>query len=137
MKGAFLRVADFLKRHRERIALSGAMVLVAVLSFQAGMLQGNSIASAPIVIEKPVGELVADLPNSGKVAGVSTTGSETPAVTTSATDKKDCAFVGSRNSDLYHLPTCAPAKRIKPENIVCFASKEDAENRGYKPGCLK
>lgn len=48
-----------------------------------------------------------------------------------------CVFVGSKNSDKYHLPTCSWARRIKPANRVCFSSEEDARSKGYTPGCLK
>jgi len=41
--------------------------------------------------------------------------------------------VGSINSDKYHLPYCSGAQRIKEENKVWFASKEDAESQGYAP----
>jgi hypothetical protein len=55
----------------------------------------------------------------------------------SSSSQEGCQYVGSRNSDLYHLPTCAAAKRIKPENLVCFATPEEAAQKGYKPGCLQ
>jgi hypothetical protein len=42
-------------------------------------------------------------------------------------------FVGSKSSDKYHLCTCRYAKKIKPDNIVCFSSKQDAESQGYVP----
>ena len=48
-------------------------------------------------------------------------------------DEEDCKYVGSKNSDKYHKPSCVWAKRIKPENLVCFSSKEEAEDKGYKP----
>jgi hypothetical protein len=34
---------------------------------------------------------------------------------------------------LYHLPSCEWAQKIKPENKVVFASKAEAEAKGYKP----
>jgi methylphosphotriester-DNA--protein-cysteine methyltransferase len=51
--------------------------------------------------------------------------------------REKCMYVGSKNSDLYHLPSCAAAKRIKAENLVCFSSPEQAAQQGYKPGCLQ
>lgn len=44
------------------------------------------------------------------------------------------SFVGSKNSDKYHLPDCTWAKRIKKENQIWFSSAEDAKNQGYNPG---
>ncbi len=49
----------------------------------------------------------------------------------------NCPYVGSKNSDKYHLATCGVVKRIKPENRRCFASPQVAEASGYIPGCLK
>lgn len=47
-------------------------------------------------------------------------------------------FVGSKNSDKYHDPSCASAKRIKEENQVWFASRGEAEKAGYTPSeCTK
>jgi len=43
---------------------------------------------------------------------------------------KSAAFVASKSSDKYHVPTCAMATKITPENKVTFAGKEDAEKAG-------
>ena len=45
-------------------------------------------------------------------------------------------FVGSKNSDVYHYPWCASAKRIKSSNKVTFATSAEARARGYRP-CSK
>ena len=45
----------------------------------------------------------------------------------------NATFVGSRNSNKYHLPTCQWAQRINASNLVTFSSKQDAESRGYIP----
>lgn len=135
MRGLFSRYFDFFRRERERLIVFSAVLLVGMVSFEAGFLAGGSTVALPLVIEKPA---IAMAPEQGRVAGVSGEADATgavPAVT--VLSGKDCAFVGSRNSTLYHLPTCASAKRIKPENIVCFVSAEDAAARGYKPGCVK
>jgi len=48
-------------------------------------------------------------------------------------------FVGSKNSNKYHLPTCRFAKNIKPENQIWFSSVAEAESMGYEPcgTCVK
>jgi hypothetical protein len=43
-------------------------------------------------------------------------------------------YVASKTGTKYYLPTCGTAKRIKDENKVWFATKEDAEKAGYEPG---
>lgn len=42
-------------------------------------------------------------------------------------------YLASRNSTKYHKQTCRIAKRIKPDNVITFASPEDAANAGYEP----
>ena len=42
-------------------------------------------------------------------------------------------FVGSKNSNKFHNPSCTWAQRIKPENRVYFASVAEAEKAGYVP----
>ncbi|MBI5681258.1 MAG: hypothetical protein HZC47_10220 [Methanobacterium sp.] len=42
-------------------------------------------------------------------------------------------FVGSVNSDVYHYPSCASAKRIHSENLITFNSVTEAKNAGYRP----
>jgi len=49
---------------------------------------------------------------------------------------KECALVGSKNSNKYHHSDCTWAKKIKPENRVCFSSEDEAKSKGYQPaGC--
>lgn len=42
-------------------------------------------------------------------------------------------FVGSINSNVYHYPSCASAKRIHSENLITFSSVTEAKNAGYRP----
>ncbi|HOO53624.1 MAG TPA: DEAD/DEAH box helicase family protein [Methanothrix sp.] len=42
-------------------------------------------------------------------------------------------FVGSRDSNKYHLPSCGWAERIPSEDRIYFPSTEAAKSRGYKP----
>ena len=53
--------------------------------------------------------------------------------------RKEAAFVGSKEGKTYHEAGCGMAKKIKPENLVKFASKAEAEKAGYAPCkiCLK
>jgi micrococcal nuclease len=45
----------------------------------------------------------------------------------------NCAYVGSKKSDKYHDPECKWAKKIKPSNLVCFKSRDEAVKAGYVP----
>mgnify|MGYP000892792595 CR=1 FL=1 len=42
-------------------------------------------------------------------------------------------YVGSIESNKYHLPTCRWAEQIKPENRIWFDSEEEAQKAGYEP----
>lgn len=40
-------------------------------------------------------------------------------------------YVGSSNSDKYHLPNCEWAQKIKSQNLIKFSSEDDAQDNGY------
>lgn len=42
-------------------------------------------------------------------------------------------YVGSKNSNIYHRPTCVAAQRIKPANMRVFYSVKKAIDAGYVP----
>jgi hypothetical protein len=42
-------------------------------------------------------------------------------------------YVASKNGDVFHTPNCRSAKRILPENMVGYSSREEAVNAGKKP----
>lgn len=143
------KIKDFLKNNEAKIALGIGLILVAIISFEAGVLKGQNWQAAPLVIKKS-GECSAgtnspenaqnSAPEGQKPAQVAFA---SPSIANSANPSTavgvNCVFVGSKNSNKYHLPTCHFAKLIKPENLVCFKSAEDAAARGYQPdkSCVK
>jgi hypothetical protein len=64
---------------------------------------------------------------------VATRTPEREATTTLDTQSQKGAYVGSRRGKKYHLPDCPGAKTILDTNKVWFASKAEAEARGYTP----
>ena len=50
--------------------------------------------------------------------------------------KEDCLYVGSKSSDIYHKPDCKFAKKIKPENLICYKSEEEVKNLNRCNSCL-
>ena len=127
----------FWEEHDQRILTVLAIILTAVVSFQAGRFQQDEVNEPEIKVSieqsggnNPVSEKIAILGEAAERKGI-----EEPVVANTA-NEAECVLVGSKNSDKYHLPNCSYAARINPENLVCFSSKEDAGNRGYKPaGC--
>lgn len=112
------------------------LVLILLLSVSAafglGVLAGKDMA------QKSAGEgfWIEELPakpltnGGGPAAAVSAPKvdikPEIPAATSGA-------YMASKNGTKYYLPTCSSANRIKAENRVWFASREEAEAAGYAP----
>ncbi len=125
------------------ILLSGA------LAFGGGFLLGRDRQVDPMIVSVPASPCVQTVQDIGTpeakpegaegVVDVAQTKAAVPdsSVEGNVAEHSSCVFVGSRNSDKYHLPTCSWAKRIKPENRVCFTSAADAESKGYHAGCVK
>lgn len=127
-----------------RIFFPLALILVAILGFQLGYIHTKSTIQSPLVFTPPSPmNCETELKNNSYSlvsSGEKTLDRALTAISqTSASHEKntDCLFVGSRASDKFHSPTCSWAKRIKPANIVCFHSREEAEKRGYTQGCIQ
>lgn len=133
MKEILRIIREWFARDHTRLALGIGIFSAGLAGYSLGILRDNAQSRIPLVMnivppqEIPMPQVLGDTSKASPVAKTNTI----------ATPEGTCAFVGSKNSTLYHLPTCAPAKRIKDTNKVCFASKESAEAKGYKPGCLK
>lgn len=133
-------IQKFWSENESKIILVFGFILVAILSFEAGIIQGRKTPANPVIIEKPAEIRVsADQADSGvPEAPKSLQELQNSSGSPTATNQK-CLYVGSKNSNKYHLPTCRWAKNIKPENIVCFSSAEEAAGRNYLPdkNCIK
>lgn len=136
-------ITAWFRENRGRLALLSGVFLVGVLAFEAGLLLGKMRQEAPLLLSLPPSSSVPALgaqktePGTVPLTGAKGTPVNVEPVAATVGVPTNCIFVGSKNSNKYHLPTCTVAKRIKPENRVCFASKEEAEKRGYVPSCLK
>jgi len=148
------RIKNFWLKYESKIVLIIGFILVAAISFEAGILKGQNWQQKPLIIEKTAGnEAVCPVQDSGLSSANKAPEQQNlpPASQDNALSVKDstsadngqnsqnCAFVGSKNSNKYHLPTCRWAKQIKPENLVCFSSAEDAAAKSYQPdkNCIK
>jgi len=139
------RIAEFWLKYEQKIILAIGIVLIAAISFEAGFLQGQKNKNEPIVVNKVATAEAASADTgqnqteAGSTKTTSVNSKSTPTETAAPADNQKCAYVASKNSNKYHLPTCRYAQNIKPENKVCFSSKEDAESRGYQGAkcCIK
>lgn len=151
----------WLESHGSKVFLLLGVLSSVALAFESGFLLGRDRQIEPMVITTPAAPCISvaaegDRNGEGEasktptVQGASIAASDrleaSPSPGSVSPAKEEfregnasalCAFVGSRNSDKYHLPNCSWAKRIKPENRVCFTSAQDAESKGYKAGCVK
>ncbi len=136
------RIKVFWLKYGEKVVLAVGIILIALVSFEAGFLKGQQKQNEPIEVNQ-----VACAPCSGAEESAdsfldNTAAQQTPQSKTDIQpniDSQKCAFVASKNSNKYHLTTCPFAQKIKPENRVCFSSKEEAENKGYQGAkcCIK
>lgn len=142
------KIRAFWLQYEAKIVLIIGFILVAIIAFEAGVLKGQNWQQKPLIIEKPASasetcQTVNNNPSEGQNSPLG--GQNSPEAgkaisqNPSTTVGVSCAFIGSRNSNKYHLSTCRWAKQIKPENIVCFKSTEDAVSKGYQPdqNCIK
>ncbi|MEP7162957.1 MAG: hypothetical protein ABI747_04340 [Candidatus Moraniibacteriota bacterium] len=116
------------------------LLLVGTLSFEAGMLKKSVGETEPMIIRIP--EIIPEARPVEKVkvnetAPLETTKESTVSANSGRTAPKECLYVGSKNSNKYHVPESRCAKQIKGANLVCFKDKAAAESRGYVAGCLQ
>jgi hypothetical protein len=105
--------------HEQHILYAIGFVTITVGSFLFGAIHKNTFAQAPIVVYRPQNPpvVIAQKPEENE------NGNLTAA---------DCKFVGSIKGTKYYPPSCSYAKKITKENLRCFTSDEDAQNKGYQ-----
>jgi hypothetical protein len=58
---------------------------------------------------------------------------KTAAHPTPTTKTAEYHYVASKNSTVFHLPGCSSVKRISPENLVGYQTRQEALNAGKRP----
>ncbi|MDZ4385499.1 MAG: hypothetical protein U0944_03715 [Candidatus Moranbacteria bacterium] len=133
-----LNLSEFWVKYEYKFVLAIGFILIAAISFEFGYTQGKNLKSNPIVIEKPAvgSENGPGCPVSAKPVSDTDITKKAPVEADLASLKK-CAYVGSKNSDKFYPPSCSYAKRIKPENLVCFTTAQEAlaQGRTESTGC--
>lgn len=111
--------------HRSDLFIAAVIFLVGLGSFGLGRLSAIMPVKPPIKVTPP--------------QTTDTTIQDTSSATTRAgglTTKATAAagrYLGSVSGTAYHLPWCPGAQRIKEQNKIWFQTKEEAEQKGYKP----
>ena len=108
-------------------ALLATALLFALLT-ACGKTEPAKAPSAPLPNTQTAEEFKQDLMAKSERANSSTTASSK--TSEPAASGKYC---GSRNSDVFHYPSCSSAERIKDSNLVWFKDLDAAYDRGYRP----
>jgi hypothetical protein len=106
---------------RKDVYMAILITFTALLSYILGMLSAYNREDTPVTIR-----------NSGTIIESVETIQKTVS-TPSATPSAQGAYVASKSSTKYHLPSCPGAQRIAEANKIWFATKAEAEKAGYTP----
>ncbi len=127
------KIGEWVKKNQADIVIFVGFILVALIAFGAGRLSAPQIIRNPIVMEEPNASSSVNI-----YSDVSQPVANSVGEITQGSGNAKGLFVGSKNSDKYHWPWCAPAKNIKSENQVWFQSEAQAQAAGYSPSaCVK
>ncbi len=121
------QVGEWFKSETARhVAVVFITVLIFAFGLGLGRLSRQEAGESPLTITAP--NLTAD--TQGATLGGAQGRTLEPLKPLTAGDSK---FVASKNGKRYYLPWCSGVERIKPENLIGFASREEAEARGLTP----
>jgi hypothetical protein len=111
-------------RHERHIVYIGGMIMFGAICFVFGIFTSAGVFSQDqLIVHQPIHEPIT-LPCTYDERGVSQ-----EEMSTNVT----CKYVGSIKGSKYYPPSCAYAKNIKEENLRCFSSAKDAQEKGYTP----
>lgn len=111
------------------------LIFVSFGSFALGRLS----VLPPVQDQSPGVNFIASKPFPAKGADLDTdleglkTRQSADVKTSSKSNGPTLSVVASKSGTKYHLPSCAGAKKIKPENLVTFANEDEAKKAGYTP----
>lgn len=111
------------------VFLGAIIILVAFGSFGLGRLSKIEGTKTPIRIENAP-EVTED------TFGQTTTKESAAPFAASRATGQQASLIGSKNGKKYYYPWCSGASRIAEANRIYFASKTDAESRGYTPSSM-
>ena len=137
------KIKEFFLKYEQKIVLVVAFCLISGISYEFGILQGQKWQQKPLIIEKPINMPAEQVSaqNEASKAPESVSASALPAkagTTDSTANTTSCAYVGSKSSTKFYLPTCQWAKSIKPENVICFKTAAEAIGQGRTESkCVK
>ncbi|MFA6096331.1 MAG: Ada metal-binding domain-containing protein [Candidatus Paceibacterota bacterium] len=134
-------ISEYFKNNREAIISLFGFAMVFMFGFFSGYYYLlDRIGERGVSVEEPSADCE-DLFNAGIVQNATAVSGESvkPDSTVTSSQNKVKAYVASKNSKIFHVPSCSSALKIKEENKVWFSSKEEAEGGGFSPhsACIK
>ena len=133
-----MTIPDRIERSKQRLGRIPADVLIiAVLvlsssaSFGLGVLAGKDMKGATTDGNLWIEQLPAAVRAGGGPAAAVAAPQKTETAPVAPAGPK--VYVASKNGTKFYLPSCGTANRIKEENKVWFATKEEALAAGYEP----
>ncbi len=122
------KIKDVFVHYEQTIITLVAIILVGVSSYAYGIAKGMTVKQPPLKITThDLSEIKAFVTEQS----IAETQSATSKEITTNNEREDCLYVGSIHGKKYYPPRCKSVKRIRPENLTCFRSVEDATQRGY------
>ena len=136
----YKKLKIFIKSHQERFLFVVIVILVALISFRAGVLKEREVQTGNIKVlinqNKPITEEEKQAITLGQAIQRKGLTEEVQSSVKQKGSIENCNFIGSKNSDKYHTPDCHWSEKIKEENRVCFETAEEAKDKGYQAaGC--
>ncbi len=125
--------------------LSACIVLTGTLCFGLGLIisrEGGSAKDQLWIEQLPEGVMPGSVGTSTSGAGEASREQSIAAPASAQSQLAGAAavlpattgtYMASKTGSKYYLPSCGSAKRIKEENRVWFATKQQAETAGYEP----
>jgi phosphatidylserine/phosphatidylglycerophosphate/cardiolipin synthase-like enzyme len=122
--------------HNKVMVLDGRTVITGSFNFTSSAETRNAenllVIRSPELAERYTANWNAHLQHSEKYEG-KTVEDAPPPTRPAAIPRSSGKFVASRNSEVFHRPGCKGARKISPQNLVGYATREDAIRAGKKP----
>jgi hypothetical protein len=115
----------------DRNALPSAVVYTAKASLLKAPSASPAVTPSPedsTAPATPIALKATPIPTASAVAALALNASPAP-----SPDKAQYAYVASKTGKVFHLPGCPSAKRILPQNLVGFKTREEAITSGRTP----
>lgn len=130
-----MSIAEFFQKNQESLISLFGFAMVFVFGFFSGYYYLlDKTENRGVVIEEPKADCT-DLFSVSNVADATgdVQAANKPDSTVTSAESEVKSFVASKNSKLFHIPTCSSALKIKEENKMWFSSIDRAESEGLSP----